>query len=105
AQGIIERFESSGKAPSSAEETADELVEVAWRVPGRRRILLARKALGIWPDCADAYVLLGRCAGTPEEALALFAEGVAAAERTLSPEVFRDDAGHFWGLVETRPYM
>jgi len=105
AQEIVERFESSRKDRPPAERTASELVGAAWEAPGRRRILLARKALEIWPDCADAYVLLGRCAGTPEEAHALFAQGVAAGERALGPEVFRDDAGHFWDLWETRPYM
>jgi tetratricopeptide (TPR) repeat protein len=78
---------------------------VAWKAPGRRRILLARKALEIWSDCADAYVLLGRCAATPADAHALFAHGVAAGERALGPDIFRDHAGHFWGLFETRPYM
>lgn len=105
AEEILARFGSPGEAPSSAEEKAVELVAAAWEARGRRRILLARKALEIWPDCADAYVLLGRSAATPESAHDLFAQGVAAGERALGPEVFRDHVGHFWGLVETRPYM
>ncbi len=96
---------ASDKSPSTAEETAAELVDVAWKAPGRRRIHLARKALEIWPDCADAYVLLGRCAGTPEDAYGFFAQGVAAGERALGSDVFHAAAGHFWGLFETRPYM
>ncbi len=105
AQEVLARFESSDKNPSTAEETALELVHAAWKAPGRQRIHLGRKALEIWPDCADAYVLLGRCAATPQEAHDFFAQGVAAGERTLGAEVFRDHSGHFWGLFETRPYM
>lgn len=100
---ILARWKSSGEG--SSEETADELADAAWQARGRRRILLARRALEIWPDCADAYVLLGRHAATPQEAHDFFAQGVAAGERALGPEVFREDAGHFWGLVETRSYM
>ncbi len=30
---------------------------------------------------------------------------MAAGERALGPEVFETEAGHFWGVTETRPYM
>jgi tetratricopeptide (TPR) repeat protein len=30
---------------------------------------------------------------------------VSAGERALGPRVFEEEAGHFWDLVETRPYM
>jgi hypothetical protein len=30
---------------------------------------------------------------------------VAAGERSLGPKAFEEDAGHFWGILETRPYM
>jgi tetratricopeptide (TPR) repeat protein len=32
-------------------------------------------------------------------------KGVAAGERALGTAAFSENAGHFWGLVETRPYM
>ena len=31
--------------------------------------------------------------------------GVAAGERALRRQAFERDAGHFWGILETRPYM
>jgi tetratricopeptide (TPR) repeat protein len=34
-----------------------------------------------------------------------YAQGVAAGERALGKERFERDAGHFWGILETRPYM
>jgi hypothetical protein len=35
----------------------------------------------------------------------LYEQGVAAGERALGQEAFQRDAGHFWGILETRPYM
>lgn len=69
------------------------------------RVELAKKALELCPDCADAYVLLAEHTKNRKEALDLFEKGVAAGERALGPEAFRDDVGHFWGLIKTRPYM
>jgi tetratricopeptide (TPR) repeat protein len=71
----------------------------------RRRHELARAALAISPDCADAYVLLAEQAPNRREALALYEKGVAAGARALGKEAFQRDVGHFWKLLPTRPYM
>ena len=75
------------------------------RGPGAEQVRLARKALEISPDCADAYVLLAEHAQTAEEARKLYEQGVAAGERALGKQAFEEYAGHFWGILETRPYM
>ena len=69
------------------------------------RVKLAKRALEISPDCADAYVLLAEHAQSRKEVLESFEKGVAAGERALGPEFFQEQAGHFWGILETRPYM
>jgi tetratricopeptide (TPR) repeat protein len=71
----------------------------------QKRIQLARDALAISPDCADAYVLLAEHARSRREALRLYEQGVAAGERALGAEAFQRDVGHFWGILETRPHM
>jgi hypothetical protein len=71
----------------------------------QRQVQLAHDALAISPDCADAYVLLAEHATSRKEALRLYEQGVAAGERALGPEAFQRDVGHFWGILETRPYM
>ncbi len=92
--------------PDSPQEQAQNLVYHAMEAPtARRQLELARKALALWPDCADAYVLLAENAPTRKEAIDLYTQAVAAGERALGPEAFQRDAGHFWGLLETRPYM
>ena len=91
--------------PSTALEEAQDVIYQALQAPVARRTTLARRALTISPDCADAYVLLAEAATDPQEARQLYEQGVAAGERTLGAETFTQEAGHFWGLVETRPYM
>jgi hypothetical protein len=70
-----------------------------------KRVELARAALEISPDCADAYVLLAEESKGRKDAIQLFEKAVAAGERALGPDAFANDVGHFWGLIETRPYM
>lgn len=101
----IEEGEEARRPPSGPEEEAQELVSEAMGARGRRQVALARRALKLWPDCADAYVILAHREPEVDRARELFALGVAAGERALGPEVFRESAGHFWGLVRTRPYM
>jgi tetratricopeptide (TPR) repeat protein len=86
---------------------AQELIYQAWEDDNpARRIILAHRALKISPNCADAYVLLAEEeADSPERALQLYQSGVQAGERALGEDYFQQNSGHFWGLLETRPYM
>jgi tetratricopeptide (TPR) repeat protein len=91
---------------TSLEQAQDRMYE-AWEARSRKaRVRLAREALDISPDCADAYVLLAEeAARTPDEVLKRYEEGMRAGERALGPEAFAEGAGNFWGILETRPYM
>jgi tetratricopeptide (TPR) repeat protein len=87
-------------------DEAQNLMYDAWEADGDQRALLARKALTISPDCADAYSLLAdETAKSGKEALDLYRRALAAGERALGPDRFRDLTGEFWGALETRPYM
>jgi tetratricopeptide (TPR) repeat protein len=92
------------REPATPEERAEALLDRAWEARGRRAVLLARQALELWPDCADAYNILARRAPDPESAGELYERALAAGVRAMEPGTF-DAAGHFWGLLETRPYM
>jgi tetratricopeptide (TPR) repeat protein len=91
----------------NALEQAQEIMWDAWEEQNpKRRIELARKALKVSADCADGFVLLAEeSAASLEEAMELFEKGVRAGERALGEKTFADDEGHFWGILETRPYM
>ncbi len=109
ANAYLQELLSSGGIPALAStnplDRAQELMYDAWEATGSRRIKLARQALAISPDCADAYVLLAEEARSLPEAKRLYEQGVSAGERALGPQTFEEDAGHFWGIIETRPYM
>lgn len=93
--------------PDSPQDLAQSLMAEAWELPTRtRRINMAKRALEVYPDCADAYLLLAREQGTSlAKAAALYEKALQAAQRTLGPAAFEDYAGGFWGMLETRPYM
>jgi tetratricopeptide (TPR) repeat protein len=87
------------------EQAQDKMYE-AWDAEDERRVELAREALALSPDCADAYVLLAEeTTESAEEARDLFEKGVQASKRALGEAFFEENAGHFWGILETRPYM
>lgn len=96
-----------GRIPPDTLEAAQEIIYDAWdTAEPRKRVALAKKALRLSPLCADAYVLLAQeIARNPNEAVDYYRQGVAAGEKALGKACFRDDVGHFWGLLETRPYM
>ncbi len=92
--------------PETPLEEAQELMYQAFEAPTRReRIKLAKQALDISQDCADAYVLLAEeDAKSPVEAHVYYELGVAAGERAIGEE-FDELVGYFWGVTYTRPYM
>jgi tetratricopeptide (TPR) repeat protein len=88
-------------------DQAQQIMYQAWDEshPGKR-ITLAHQALAVSPDCADAYVLLAEeAADTVKHAYDYYQRGVEAGRRALGEKYFKQQAGHFWGLLETRPYM
>ncbi len=95
------------REPRTDVERAQDIMYEAWGTSsGKRRAALAKRALEVSADCADAYVLLAaETAKTLREEVDLFEQGVRAGERALGETFFAEAAGHFWGVTETRPYM
>ena len=104
---IVGQMGGAVESGDPALEQAQQLMYEAWEETNpAKRIALAHRALSISPHCADAYVLLAEEeADTAGRALDYYRQGVAAGERALGREYFREFAGEFWGLIETRPYM
>jgi len=108
-EGVMKGFLGEmfgGPAAGTPLDQAQEIMYQAFGTPDpKERVKLAHEALELSLDCTDAYVLLAENAQSRKEALEYYEKGVAAGERALGPDAFREDVGHFWGLLETRPYM
>ncbi|MCF6210261.1 MAG: tetratricopeptide repeat protein [Gammaproteobacteria bacterium] len=91
----------------SALDEAQEIMYQAWESGDpAERVELAERALQVSADCADAWTLLAEeSADSLPQALAYYQKAVEAGERALGSQAFEEDKGHFWGLLETRPYM
>lgn len=95
---------------STADEAlnrAQELMYQAWDAGDERSaVALTKQAIKTSPLCADAYVLLAELtAKSLIEQRKLYETGMKAGELALGPNGFKENAGHFWGFLETRPYM
>lgn len=91
-----------------AEEAMDLVYKAEEADDPNQAVELAREALRIDPNCADAYLQIAyRTAETTEEALDLYKLAILAAERTLGEDFLKNEehVGHYWGILETRPYM
>ena len=86
---------------------AQQLVYDAWEAETEEREdELMSQALEINPDNADALLhMLDRAGLGEEEEIQALRNIVTAAAKGLGPKVFKENAGHFWGYIETRPYM
>lgn len=88
-------------------EEAQDLVYDAWEASTPQKAAdLARRALTISPDCADGYNVLAETdARSVQQKCDLYRQGVEAGERALGASFFEGNKEHFWGILETRPYM
>ena len=63
-------------------------------------------ALKISPLCADAWLILAeRPSLSAQDRREFLERAVKAGELALGKDGFTDYEGHFWGFLETRPYM
>lgn len=84
------------------ESPADPLVEEAWEAPSRaERLVLARRALDVDPDCLDAHSLLAALADNPAPHLRA---AVEIGERLWAP-VFDEPLMNWARMAGTRPWM
>jgi tetratricopeptide (TPR) repeat protein len=97
----------AGRSADEALNRAQDLMYQAWEARTTlSAVTLAKRALKTSPLCADAYVLLAeRSAASRADAKRLYELAVKAGEMALGPRGFKEYAGHFWGFLETRPYM
>ncbi|MHB0980347.1 MAG: tetratricopeptide repeat protein [Thermoleophilia bacterium] len=93
--------------PTTPLARAQQLAYDAFAATGPTRIELARRALDVSPDCADALILLAHeSANDFKGQFELLGQAVDAGERALGgPDAVMDLAPEAWGHLEARPYL
>jgi tetratricopeptide (TPR) repeat protein len=87
-------------------QLAREIIGAAEGASGAGRVELARRALEITKDCADAYVILAEeTARSLDAAKQLYEQGVRAGERALGENVIRNGPDSFRSASESGSYL
>ncbi|MEK7404462.1 MAG: tetratricopeptide repeat protein [Acidobacteriota bacterium] len=93
--------------PADPKEEAQDLAYRAMEAATAKQAReLTEQALKLDPDCVDALII--RAQAQPlarKEYIARLRLAVEAGERSLGSDFIRDNSGHFWGMIETRPLM
>jgi len=72
----------------------------------RKRVELAKQAIALCSDCADAYLILAEDAARDAgEERKLLTQAVEAGRRAIGEDRFDGLKGAFWNALVTRPYM
>jgi len=102
-QGI---FGDAGDCEFNAQQHAYEAMDAMADEDWERAHREATKAVKIDPNCVDALHVLSHLGSEDEgELVDNLRRTVARGERALGKKFFQENAGWFWGLLETRPYM
>lgn len=99
--GPMDNIEQPMDTPA---DRAEALCQEAIETFGRRRIQLARQALAEDPTHIEASILLAESTRAVDRRIELFRAAKETGRLQLGP-VMTEEAGHFWGLVNTRPFM
>ena len=105
ASGDLSRLAEAepGDAKEAAQDLAYRAMEAASKEEARK---LAEQALKLDPDCVDALVIRAQAQRlSQKEYIARLRVAVEAGKRSLGSDFIRQNTGHFWGMVETRPFM
>ncbi len=84
---------------------SQDLVFKAYEQPVAKGKKLVKQAIKLDPNNADAYNYLASIEKDIDKAIIMYEKAIKAGEKTLGNKFFKEEKGHFWGLIETRPYM
>lgn len=92
-------------APETRRDMAQDKLYEAFQVHGAARKRLIEEALEIYPNSPDAYVLMAEDVKNINEKYQLLTKAVYVGKKDLGKDFIKEHKGHFWMLLETRPYM
>lgn len=86
-------------------DIAQDILFDARETGGAARRRLIKDALDIYPHSPDAYLLLAGDERDIDKRMELLEKAIDVGEKDLGAAFFVENKGHFWGLLETRPFM
>lgn len=105
-QSLRDLTPGSRRRPTPEQVEAEEFYGQALQAQtASERLDLATRAIELDPDHIDARTLVVEVCPDAEIALGLAGETVELAANLLGETVFENEVGHFWNLLDTRPYM
>lgn len=104
---LVEKLEAPVSEQEEQLDAAQNLMFEAMECTKKsKRLELAYEALDMSPFCADAYLMLADdVAEDEEQRLDMLMSAVSAGEGAMEVLGYEKDVGHYWGIIETRPYM
>lgn len=109
ANEFIQKIYTSDKLDSYVPENLEDMAQMmaydAFLKTGNARKEMAKKALEISENCADAYVILAELEKNPQTKIDLYRKATAVARKSLGEKIFAEYRGEFWKFIGTRPYM
>ena len=97
---------SAGGARTASEEAQELAYEAMEADDPNTAVSLAMRAVELDRRCVDALVILAHGGSdSQDELIEKLEKAVWMGERALGDDFFEENRGHFWGLIETRPYM
>lgn len=91
--------------PKTDEQRAQALMYEAMIDQGEDLPDKTKKALALDPDSVDAYAMYAEWALDFDKIEMYWKKALAAGERKLGKDYFKENEGNFWMDVKTRPYM
>jgi len=109
-RAILERaliLDGAASGKRSKEQQAQEIVYQAMEASTwDQKMFLVNQALDIDKENVDALLMLANAAAlNRDERIEVFRNIVKTGEKRLKKKAFKELVPHFWGFIETRPYM
>lgn len=101
----IDEFIPEVPVSVTSEQKANDIMYDAYDATPAKGKKLAKEALKLDPENVRALNYLADEERIAESALKLYQRAMESGKKRLGERFFRENKGHFWGLIESRPYM
>ncbi|GAA4072007.1 SEC-C metal-binding domain-containing protein [Amphibacillus indicireducens] len=102
---VLNNEEFTPPASTEPRDLAQDKLFEAKQTDGAKRQKLIKEALEIYPNNPEAYLLIAEDEHNPSKQFELIQQAVNLGRQDLGEDFFKENTGHFWLMIETRPFM